>query len=151
MHARRPDEKDKRDFIGIWTDVFITEKLTHMRGALCFFVSVAWVAVYLRPSQTSGQALMRSRSSEVGVGTGSREGSHGVNYQRWVQTYPCGKDSEENITLHMLSSPNWEFLSLINPRHNPPQHNPTPSNKNVCFPPRRSERKNTLTSRSFSS
>jgi len=34
-----------------------------------------------------------------------------------VQTYPCGKDSEENITLHMLSSPNWEFLCLINPRH----------------------------------
>lgn len=33
-----------------------------------------------------------------GSGTGPREGSHGVNYQRWVQTYPCGKKRKKKTS-----------------------------------------------------
>lgn len=82
---------------------------------------------------------MRSRSRKVGAVYGSREGSHEVNYQRWVQTYPCGKDSEENITLHMLSSPSWEFLKLINPRHDS-----SPSEQGTLFHSERGVSDNTL-------
>ncbi|KAI9521737.1 hypothetical protein NQZ68_003892 [Dissostichus eleginoides] len=57
--------------------------------------SVAWVAAYLDPSQTSGQALMRSRSSEVGVGLALREGHTGLTIKDECKPIPVEKTQKK--------------------------------------------------------
>lgn len=84
-------------------------------------------------NQTSGQALMRSRSSEVGVGLVVAKGHMGLTIKDECKPIPVEvkkkkkkKTQEENINLHMLSWPDWEFLVLINPRHRPSLQPPPP-------------------------
>lgn len=99
----------------------------------------------LTPSQTSGQTLMRSRSTEVGEGLPLGKGHIGLTIKDECKPIPVEKRSEENITLHMLRLPNSEFLILINPRQHPHTTPPTllpprPPNENLRFSPQRSER-----------
>ena len=66
----------------------------------------AWLR-FMYCGHISGQAVMRSRAWEVGTGWALGMGSPWVNYQRWGQTYPCGKGPEENITITGHSLQDW--------------------------------------------